>query len=244
MKKPIHVARRGRIAQLECRWTHGRVDQAAAQELCEAAEELRLDEQTAVVVLRSAGDDFCIGFDGGPWDGPLDCVAAIARLPQPVIAAVRGNAWAEGCELALACDLRVASDDSSFCLPQIVSGRLPCHGATQRLPRLVGAARALEILWSGRVVEADEAERIGLVSRVVKKSRVIAVTNALAENLAEKGPMALRLAKEAVRSGSDVTLDQGVRLEQDLYVLLQTTRDRAEGVRAFLDKRRPRFTGN
>src|SRR5262249_44303967 len=191
----------------------------------------------------SAGADFCVGLDDDPGGVELDCIGAVARLPQPVIAAVSGNAWAEGCELALACDLRVVGEQASFCLPQLITGRLPRHGGTQRLPRLVGAARALDILWSGRVVEADEAERIGLATRVAKKTRVLAVARTLAVKLAAKGPIALRLAKEAVRAGTDMTLAQGVRLEQDLYVLLQTTSDRAEGVSAFLEKRQPKFRG-
>lgn len=244
MKAGIRLARRGRVARVECRWRHGRIDASAAQELCEVAEDLRLDTEVAVVVLSPAGSDFCLGFDGVPWGAALDCVGAVARLTQPVIAAVRGNAWAEGCELALACDLRLAAEDASFSLPQVSLGRLPVHGGTQRLPRLVGAMRALDILWSGRAVDAAEAERIGLVSRVVPKARLTSAVNALAAELAAKGPIALRLAKEAVRAGSDMTLDQGVRLEQDLYVLLQTTRDRAEGVRAFLAKRPPRFRGD
>jgi enoyl-CoA hydratase/carnithine racemase len=243
MKAAVRLARRGRVARIECRWRQARIDEAAAQELCEIAEELRLDTDVAVVVLHSAGKDFCLGFDGLAWGAALDCIDAVARLTQPVIAAVRGNAWGEGCELALACDLRVVAEGASFSLPQVPLGRLPAHGGTQRLPRLVGAARALDILWSGRAVDAGEAEQIGLASRVVPKARLTAAANGLAAELAEKGPLALRLAKEAVRAGSDMTLEQGVRLEQDLYVLLQTTRDRAEGVRAFLAKRKPRFRG-
>src|SRR5215467_8408573 len=105
MKKPIRLTRSRRIAHLECRWPSGRIGVAAAQELCELAEELRSDTETAVVLLSSAGADFCLGLDDEPAGVELDCIGAVARLPQPVIAAVGGNAWAEGCELALACDL-------------------------------------------------------------------------------------------------------------------------------------------
>lgn len=238
---PARVTRRGRIARIELRLVRGRIDEAVAQSLCEIAEDLRLDGEIAVIVLGSHGRDFGLGFGGQPWGAALDCIAAVARLPQPLIAAVRGRAEAEGCELALACDLRVAATSASLRLPQIVSGRLPAHGATQRLPRLIGAARALDLLWSGRAVGGAEAARLGLVSRVAPASRLEATVDALAAELAAKGPQALRLAKEAVLASADMTLDQGIRLEQDLYVLLQTTEERAEGIAAFLDKRTPKF---
>jgi len=239
----VGLTRNKGIARIEWRCRRDRIDEAAAQALCEAAGEVRLDDRIAVVVLRSRGTDFCVGFDGSTRGAALDCVAAIAALPQPVIAAIGGNAWAEGCELALACDLRVVGEKASFCLPQIANGRLPAHGGTQRLPRIVGAHLALDLLWSGRVVDAAEAERIGLANRVVRPARLTTAVNRLALELAGKGPIALRLAKEAVRAGVDLTLDQGIRLEQDLYVLLHTTADRAEGIRSFLQKRRPRFRG-
>jgi enoyl-CoA hydratase len=241
--RQIRVTRRGAITTLACRWRRGRIDEAAAQALCEIAEEIRLEGQTAVVFLRSLEADFCLGFDGSRWGAELDCIEAVARLPQPVVAVVQGKAWAEGCELALACDLRLVGESASFRLPQVAEGRLPAHGGTQRLPRLVGATRALDLLCSGRAVGAAEAERIGLANRRVRQARLAAAVRALAADLGAKGPLALRLAKEAVRAAGDLTLDQGVRLEQDLYVLLQTSRDRAEGVRAFVDKRRPRFRG-
>lgn len=228
---------------LDCRATGGRLTAAAAQALCDAAADIRLDDRIAVVVLQSRAGDFCRGFEPGEWMARIDCVAALASLPPPVVAAIGGRALGEGCELALACDLRLASDAAAFGFPQVGEGRMPCHGATQRLPRLVGASRALEMLWSGRLVRAREAERIGLVTRVVAAARLRRAVTEVTVTLRRKGPVALRLAKEAVRAGGDLTLAQGIRLEADLYVLLQTTRDRAEGVRAFRGKRAPRFSG-
>jgi len=233
----VELRRRGAVAHLVLRLARARIDERAAQELCAAAEELRLDDAIAVVVVESAGADFGLGFAGLPWGARLDCVESVARLPQPVVALVAGRAWAESCELALACDLRLASSAASFRLPQIAERRLPAHGASQRLPRLVGAARALEILWSGRAVGGAEAARIGLASRVLAPSRLARAAAALADELASKGAIALRLAKEAVRAASDLTLEQGMRLEQDLYVLLQTAPERAERVRAFQQRR-------
>jgi len=238
----VQIRRRGRVAEIECRFPRQRLDESSAQELTAVAAELRLDDEAALVLLRSHGADFCTGADVS-LVGALDCVDAIASLPQPVVAAVQGKAWAEGCELALACDLRLAGADASFRLPQVADGSLPRNGATQRLPRLVGAARGLEMMWSGRIVRAVEAERIGLVSRRAKPGELARLTKALVADLAAKGPIALRLAKEAVLQAADLTLAQGTSLEQDLYVLLQTTADRAEGIRAFQRKRRPRYRG-
>lgn len=216
------------------------IDTATAQALCDAAEAIELDDQVAIVVIRGAGGIFC---QGCPDGAAPDFVAAVAALTAPVVAAVNGMAWAEGCELALACDLRIASRGAAFCLPQVSEGRLPMHGATQRLPRLIGRTRALDMLLSGRRIGASEAASVGLVSRAVPRARLDAAIEEEVKALRSKGPVALRFAKEAVLKGADLTLEQGIRLEQDLYVLLQTTADRAEGVRAFLRKRQPKFKG-
>jgi enoyl-CoA hydratase/carnithine racemase len=233
---------RGGVASIVLR--RPRVDVEMAQRLCDVAEEVELDDRIAVVVVQGRGKAFCLGVDGaGDWQRRHDWVAAIGRLTRPVVAAVNGDAVAEGCELALACDLRIASAAARFSLPQVAEGRLPSHGATQRLPRLVGRMRALDLLLSGRRAGAREAEAMGLVTRVVPVKSFAAAVRREVAVLSAKGPLALRLAKEAVTKGMDLSFAQGVGLEQDLYVLLQTTADRAEGVRAFLDKRRPRFRG-
>ena len=222
-----------------------RIDQGAAQALCDAAEAIELDDTVVIVVLSGAGGRFCLGVESdGPWRQQHDWVAAIARLTRPVLAAIDGDALAEGFELALACDLRIASDRSRFALPQIPDGHLPQHGATQRLPRIVGRMRALDLLLSGREIRAREAEGMAIVMRTVPTKRFAEVVEEEIAALCARGPIAMRLAKEAVLKSLDLTLDQGLRLEQDLYALLQTTSDRAEGVRAFIDKRKPRFSGS
>jgi enoyl-CoA hydratase len=219
-----------------------RIDVGLAQALCAAVERIELDESVRVALLATAGRDFCLGVaDRGDWEQRHDWVAAIGRLTVPVVAAIGGDAIAEGCELALACDLRIAAAGARLALPQLADGRLPSHGATQRLPRLIGRTRALDLLLSGRRVGGSEAARIGLVSRLVPAGRLDAAVRDTVQTLCARGPVALRLAKEAVNRGVDLTLEQGIRFEQDLYVLLQTTTDRAAGVRAFLQKRRPRF---
>lgn len=222
-----------------------RIDCATAQAICGAAEEIEFDDRVAVVVVQGSGRVFCLGVEEhGDWETQHDWVAAIGRLTRPVVAAVNGDAVAEGCELALACDLRLAAAGAAFSLPHVRDGRLPVHGATQRLPRLVGRMRAMELLLTGRRVGAREAAAIGLVCRMVPPSAFELAVEQEVAALREKGPIALRLAKEAVHKGIDLTLEQGMRLEQDLYILLQTTADRAEGIRAFLHKRRPRFRGD
>jgi enoyl-CoA hydratase/carnithine racemase len=224
---------------------HGnRITQELAQELCAAAAEIELDDRVVVVVIAAAGPSFCLGVEGeGGWERGLDWVEAIGRLTRPVVAAIQGDALAEGLELALACDLRVASERARFALPQLADGRLPSHGGTQRLPRIIGRMRALDMLLTGRAIGAVEAEQIGLVSRLARRAGLTRAVGALIDGLKSKGPVALRYGKEAVLKGPDMTLDQGIRLEEDLYVLLQTTGDRQEGISAFLRKRRPVFRG-
>ncbi len=220
------------------------IDQDLAQRLCAAAEDLEHDDRVALVVIEGAGRSFCAGVErSDSWQRTFDFVQAIANLTCPVIAAMRGDAIAEGLELALACDIRLFSDTARCCMPQLTQGRLPCHGGTQRLSRIVGRTRAFDLLLTGRTVRAAEAERIGIASRVFRKARFNASLAAVVAELAAKGPVALRYAKEAILKGSDLTMDQGIRLEEDLYALLQTTADRAEGVEAFLKKRKPHYRG-
>ena len=216
------------------------IDLRVAQDLCAAAERIAFDDTVRVAVLEGPRAGFCLGSDGETAAWP-DWVRAIAELTVPVIAIIAGPATGEGAELALAADLRIAGPRAAFAFSHLGEGGLPRHGATQRLPRLIGRPRALELLLSGRRVGAREAQRIGLVTQISTQPSTVA--RAVAAELCRKGPIALRLAKEAVRASGDLPLAAGIRLEQDLYVLLQTTRDRAEGVRAFLAKRRPKFRG-
>jgi len=230
--------------RLERPQTHNRITLELAQALCDTAAEIELDDTVAVVVLAASGPSFCTGVDdGGEWERRADWVDAIARLTRPVLAAIQGDAVAEGLELALACDLRVVSTRARLAMPQLHAGRLPSHGGTQRLPRIVGRMHALDLLFTGRSLDAAEAEAIGLASRVVPHGTLAAETETLVNELKAKGPIALRYAKEAVLKGSDLPIDHGIRLEEDLYVLLQTTRDRREGINAFREKRKPGFRG-
>jgi enoyl-CoA hydratase/carnithine racemase len=220
------------------------VDRDLAQRLCAAAEDLVHEERVALVVIEGSDRSFCAGVEQpDSWRRTFDFVQAIAALACPVIAAIRGDAIAEGLELALACDIRLFSDAARCSMSQLTQGHLPCHGGTQRLSRIVGRTRAFDLLLTGRMVRADEAERIGIASRVFRKARFNASLAAVVAEWTAKGPVALRYAKEAILKGSDLTMTQGIRLEEDLYALLQTTADRAEGVEAFLKKRKPRYRG-
>jgi enoyl-CoA hydratase/carnithine racemase len=167
----------------------------------------------------------------------------IASLDIPVIAAVEGNAVGLALELILACDLRIAAENSLFGFPHIQCGLIPWDGGSQRLSRVVGRSKALEIILTGGEVDAQEALRIGLIHKSVPPSTVIDTCLALGKGISRKAPIALRFAKKAVYKGIEMTLEQGLHLEADLYFLLQTTKDRVEGIQAFQEKRRPKFEG-
>ena len=224
-------------------------------ELAAAAAALNDDEDVRVVILTGEGEVFCTGWDlsGPEAESPLawarrehvlgDAFDSIARLSRPVIAAINGDAFSAGLELALACDVRLACTEARFALPETSQGAIPWGGGTQRLPRIVGRARALEMILTAEPIDAQEALRIGLVSAVAPRGELLAQAEALAGRIAARGPIAVRYAKEAVSRGLDMTLEQALRFETDLTVILQTTEDREEGVRAFLEKRTPRFKG-
>ncbi len=244
--RPLRTTVTGGVAwlRLERPQAGNRITLDVAQALCDAAAEIEADDSVIVVVLTAAGADFCLGVEEhGPWESKADWVDAVGRLTRPVIAAIQGDALAEGFELALACDLRLVSDRAHFAMPQLSMGRLPAHGGTQRLPRIIGRMRALDLLLTGRTINAAEAATMGLAAQAVPPKDFDQALAALVNQLKAKGPIALRFAKEAVVKGSELPLDQGIRLEEDLYVLLQTTRDRREGIAAFLEKRKPLFHG-
>ncbi len=218
------------------------VNQVMAQELDEICRLVNQDDAIYVVAMTGAGDVFCIGGDIAEM-GLCHPAAAIAAIDRPVIAAINGDASGLGLEIALAADIRIASDKARFSLPQVAGGRIPMDGGTQRLPRIIGRGRALELLLTADTVSAAEALEMGLVSRLAPPEALAGEVERLAETIAAKGPIALRYLKEAINKGMDLTLEQGLRLEADLYFLLHTTADRTEGVRAFLEKRPPDFKG-
>jgi enoyl-CoA hydratase len=213
-----------------------------AEELEDICLRINQDDDIYVVTITGAGDKaFCSGLEK-PGTG-YSVASALAGIEKPVIAAINGDALGKGLELALSCDIRLSSDRAKFGFPEVAQGLIPSDGGTQRLPRIVGRGKALELILSAEIINADEALRIGLVSKIVKGEDLAAETEALAKTIAAKAPIALRFIKEAVNKGLDMTLEQGLRLEADLYFLIHTTADRTEGITAFLKKRPPKFKG-
>jgi enoyl-CoA hydratase/carnithine racemase len=222
-------------------------------ELKDIRTEIQRDKTVKVAVLTGEGQDvFCKGTDLAEFyalenkaDGiALFSVASIiAAFDCPTIAAINGDAIGQGLELALACDLRVCSQKAALAMPQITAGEMPWDGGTQRLARLVGRAKALELILLGETVDAPEAHRIGLVHKVIPPDDLMSVVMDLAQKMAAKSPLSLAYVKEAIHKGMDLTLQQGMRLEADLYYLIHTTEDRTEGIKAFREKRRPQFKG-
>ncbi len=171
------------------------------------------------------------------------CASALSSLPFPVIVAMEGDVLNQGLELALAADIRVASEGCSFRFGHLADGLIPWDGGTQRLPRVVGSAWAADMIMTGRSIDARQAESIGLVSRVTPPGAALDAAKEIAKSILAGGPIAARYAKEAVHTGMDMTLDHGILLETDLTMVLQTTKDREEGIRSFLERRDPEFTG-
>ena len=219
------------------------INSQMVKELADACQTINQDEEISVVVLKGAGGSFCSGKEPKEWSTVCDTPVAIASLERVTIAAIDGAALGEGFELALACDIRIASERASFCLPHTAHGLIPSGGGTQRLPRLVGKGKALEIVLTAEPIDAQEAFRIGLVSKVVSAEKLLQEAEEWVGRIISHGPIALRYAREAVHKGMDLTLEQGLRLEADLYFLIQTTSDRMEGIRAFKEKRPPQFKG-
>lgn len=212
-------------------------------EIAALCQDIYDDDELNVLVVSGAGDHFCRGADPDAPETqlPRPAMAALSGLIIPTIAAIEGETRGEGLELALCCDLRVAAEGASLGLPQVSQETLPAGGATQRLPRLVGSGRAVEMLLLGTTISAAEAHQAGLVNRLASPGEALTGAWALAETIARQAPWAVRFVKEAVHKGLDMTLEQGLRLEADLSFLLFSTADRAEGLRAFLERRTPHF---
>ncbi len=218
-------------------------------------EELRGNDSVGVVVITGAGDKaFIAGADIAEFAGRTAMMQrdvmvsrslfnAIDSFPKPVIAMINGYCLGGGCELALACDIRIASENASFGQPEINLGIIPGGGGTQRLTRLVGEGKAMEMILTGEIIDAKTAHAIGLVNHVVPLDQLEAKTMEIATRIAEKSPIALSLAKEAVKIASRSNLDEGLRREVDLFALCFSTEDKDEGVKAFLEKRKPVWKG-
>ena len=220
-----------------------------------ALDQMERDPAVRVVIVTGAGDKaFIAGADIAEFEGraPVDqfrvmsewsVYQAADRFPKPIIAAINGFCLGGGCELAMACDIRMAADSAKLGQPEINLGIIPGGGGTQRLPRLVGLGNAFRLLYTGDLIDAAEALRIGLVDQVVPAAELMTQARALAEKIAAKSPVALSLIKEAVRASVRSALDDGLRQEITLFGLAFSSEDKKEGIAAFLAKRTPEFTG-
>lgn len=224
-------------------------------ELLDVLDTLHDESDIRVVVFTGAGEKaFIAGADIAEFAGRTAIAQRaamsgrriydeIAAYPKPTIAQINGYALGGGCELALACDLRIAGRSARLGQPEIKLGILPGGGGTQRLPRLVGLGRAMRLVLTGELIDAEEAERIGLVDRVVEDAELGEHTLELARTLAGQSPVALRLVKDAIRAAAEMPLAAGLEFERELFVTAFASEDKAEGVRAFLEKRTPEFKG-
>ncbi len=228
---------------------------AVHRESIAALDDLRKDDGVRVVVITGSGEKaFIAGADISEFEGKTPVTQrdtfhektlfnSIDTFPKPVIAMVNGFCLGGGNELALACDLRVCSETAKFSQPEINLGIIPGGGGTQRLTRLVGEGRSMEMCLTGDMIDAETAYRFGLVNHVYPAAELRAKTMELAGKIAEKAPIALQLAKEAVKFASKSNLDEGLRREVDLFAICFSTEDKKEGVSAFLEKRKPDFKG-
>ncbi|PYO34161.1 MAG: enoyl-CoA hydratase, partial [Gemmatimonadetes bacterium] len=225
-------------------------------ELGHAAGRIASEDAIKGAILTGAGPKaFVAGADiadlakQGPFDGKARALrgqAVLRRLEtcgKPVIAAINGFALGGGCELAMACHVRIAADTAKFGQPEVRLGIAPGYGGTQRLPRLVGKGVAVQLILTGEMIDAQEAYRIGLVNRVVPAAQLLAESEKMLRGILAMGPLAVRLALEAVDQGLEMTLEEGLLLEANHFGLLAATKDMKEGLTAFLEKRQAKFEG-
>jgi enoyl-CoA hydratase/carnithine racemase len=236
----IELVRRAPLAEIRLLDGAYRQPDRLLAELDAAAEAISSDDalRVALVVLPPAAD--CERVSATIQAPPF---RSLELLPQPTIAVIEGAATNVAFAIALACDIRVGSTDASFACAAEGAAMLPAVGITQRLPRLVGRTRASEMVLLGERIDAPTALAWGLLNAVAPRGEALARAEQIAGSIASRGPIAVRFAKEAVARGLDMALDQALRYETDLTVILQTTADRAEGVRAFVEKRPPKFEG-
>ena len=226
------------------------------EQLHEALIDFRNDDDLWVGIITGTGRAFCAGSDikdtlpvvmkagaGRPWDMPTPVTMRGMELWKPLIAAVNGLTLGGGMGLIVACDIRIASENARFGYPEINVGLAPVEGSTQRLPHIVGLGRAVDLILSGRVIDADEAFRIGLVTQVVAPDKLMSTAMAIAETLCGSAPLALRTAKEQIMRGLGMSLEDGLAFEFSFLNRILGTKDFEEGITAFREKRRPKFEG-
>jgi len=224
------------------------------KELAQAAEEIQADPSVKVVIITGSGSKaFAAGADVSEMatltpveaytfcQGSKTAFAKIESLSKPVIAAISGVAFGGGCELALACDFRIAADNAKFAFPETGLGIIPGGGGTQRLPRLIGATKAKELIFLGDIIDAANAEKIGLVNKIVPVDSLLEEAMKMAKKLAKKPLVAIQMAKEAINNGGNVDINSGLNLEIQNFVIAFSSADGKEGLTAFVEKRKPNY---
>jgi len=223
------------------------------KDLDKALDLVAADDEVRVIIITGAGNAFVAGADivamqnqtavEGKVFGALGqgVFLKLERQLKPVIAAINGFALGGGCELAMACDIRIASEKAKFGQPEVGLGIIPGFAGTQRLPRLIGTGLAKELIFTGDMIDANKALEIGLVNRVVPADELMAEAKKLAEKIASKAPLAVRYAKQAINEGMQVDQERGQLIELDLLALCFSTEDQKEGMKAFIEKRKPEF---
>jgi enoyl-CoA hydratase len=220
-------------------------------EFAQAIEDVSTDDGIKVLILTGAGKAFVAGSDIKEFNKTTPFGAhnikrlgeMVEKLEKPVIAAVNGFCLGGGCEIAMGCDIIIASEKAKFGQTEINIGIIPGGGGTQRLQRLIGACRAKELIFTGDIIRAQEADRIGLVNRVVPMDELLPTAKEIAKKIATKSAAALKLAKTAINRGMQTNLESGLKYEYELYSLSLSLEDKVEGVNAFLEKRAPKFVG-
>ncbi|MGH9341519.1 MAG: enoyl-CoA hydratase/isomerase family protein [Acidobacteriota bacterium] len=256
--KNIHVEFQDRVALLtiERPQVLNALNAETLSELKDCFTNLRESGEAGAVIITGAGEKaFVAGADIAEL-AQLDPLGARAKsdaghallhdvetFPKPVIAAINGFCLGGGCELALACHIRIASEDARLGLPEVKLGLIPGYGGTQRLPRLIGKGRALELILTGEMVDAAQAEKIGLVNHVVPRAELISHCHSLAGKILNNAPLAVRYSMEAIQSGLEMPLQEALSLEANLFALSFATDDMREGTTAFVEKRKARFEG-
>ncbi len=233
----------------------GALNLQAFQELHDTLVDFRDDDKLLVGIITGTGNKaFCCGADikellpllektaNKPWELPATVMRGF-DLWKPLIAACNGLALGGGLEIALACDVRIASQNARFGLPEVTLSLIPGLGGTQRLPRIIPWGAAAEMLFTGKIIDAQEAYRVGLVNKVVPLSDLMPTAKQLAQDICQAGPLAVRAAKEAMLRGANMSLGDGLGLEDRLFRHLFSTKDLEEGIRAFVEKRKPEFRG-
>ena len=233
------------------------IDAAMREALLAACDQIRNDDAIRVVIFTGTGRAFCTGSDlkntfagedsyaveafGGAGDRSTADILDL--IEKPIICAINGFALAGGLELTLACDIRIAAENAKFGLPEVAIGSIPGAGGTQRLPRTVGITNAMHMMLTGERIDADEALRIGLISRIVAADALMDAARAIALKIASNAPLAVRAVKHLVLTGADLPLKAGIRAERMAWGTLRTTHDRIEGRKAFAEKRTPVYRG-